>query len=158
MNLYPQLIIDALKQVKYPGTGKNIVEAEMVDDNLRIDGHKVSFSIIFPKNPDPFQKSVVKAAEAAIHTYAAKEAEVSVSIGYKPTNPQTANQKFRISDSCKVIAVSSGKGGVYIERQQRPVHHEADHQLHDRQPALFPVIGPPFPYGAALWPAMPSSS
>ena len=112
MNLYPQLIIDALKQVKYPGTGKNIVEAEMVDDNLRIDGHKVSFSIIFPKNPDPFQKSVVKAAEAAIHTYAAKEAEVSVSIGYKPTNPQTANQKFRISDSCKVIAVSSGKGGV----------------------------------------------
>ena len=112
MNLYPQLIIDALRQVKYPGSGKDIVEAGMVDDNLRIDGLKVSFSIIFPKNPDPFQKSVVKAAEAAIHTFAAKEAEVTINIDYKQPvhNPQSSALK-PLADA-KVIAVSSGKGGV----------------------------------------------
>ena len=38
MTLYPKLILDALATVRYPGTGKNLVEAEMVADNLRIDG------------------------------------------------------------------------------------------------------------------------
>ena len=45
MTLYPKLILDALSTVRYPGNGKNIVEAEMVADNLRIDGMKVSFPI-----------------------------------------------------------------------------------------------------------------
>ena len=49
MTLYPKLILDALATVRYPGNGKNIVEAEMVADNLRIDGMKVSFSLIFEK-------------------------------------------------------------------------------------------------------------
>lgn len=30
MTLYPKLILDALATVRYPGNGKNIVEAEMV--------------------------------------------------------------------------------------------------------------------------------
>ena len=37
MALYPKLILDALATVRYPGTGKNLVEAEMVADNLRIE-------------------------------------------------------------------------------------------------------------------------
>lgn len=46
MNIYPKLIMDALATVRYPGNGKNLVEAEMIEDDLRIDGMKVSFSII----------------------------------------------------------------------------------------------------------------
>ena len=79
MTLYPKLILDALSTVRYPGNGKNIVEAEMVADNLRIDGMKVSFSIIFDKPTDPFMKSVVKSAETAIHTYVSKDVEVTIS-------------------------------------------------------------------------------
>ena len=56
MTLYPKLILDALATVRYPGTGKNLVEAEMVADNLRIDGMSVSFSLIFEKPTDPFMK------------------------------------------------------------------------------------------------------
>ena len=52
MALYPKLILDALTKVRYPGSGKNLVEAEMVDDNIRIEGNKVSFSLIFDK-PTP---------------------------------------------------------------------------------------------------------
>ena len=69
IKLYPKLILDALSKVRYPGNGKNLVEAEMIDDNIRIDGNKVSFSIIFDKPNDPFMRSVVKAAETAIMTY-----------------------------------------------------------------------------------------
>ena len=53
MTLYPKLILDALATVRYPGTGKNLVEAEMVADNLRIESMKVSFSLIFEKPTDP---------------------------------------------------------------------------------------------------------
>ena len=53
MTLYPKLILDALATVRYPGTGKNLVEAEMVADNMRIDGMKVSFSLTFEKPTDP---------------------------------------------------------------------------------------------------------
>ena len=48
MTLYPKLIIEALEKVKYPATGRNIVESEMVDDDIRINGMEVSFTIIFP--------------------------------------------------------------------------------------------------------------
>ena len=56
--LYPALIIDALKNVRYPGHGKNIVELDMIEDDIRIDGNKVSFSLIFEKlfMPIPFQR------------------------------------------------------------------------------------------------------
>ena len=78
MTLYPKLILDALATVRYPGTGKNLVEAEMVADNLRIDGMSVSFSLIFEKPTDPFMKSMIKAAETAIHTYVSPEVQVAI--------------------------------------------------------------------------------
>ena len=61
MTLYPKLIMDALAKVRYPGTGKDLVTMGMVEDNIRIDGNKVSFSLLFEKPNDPFIKSVVKA-------------------------------------------------------------------------------------------------
>ena len=62
MTLYPKLILEALQTVRYPATGKNLVEAEMVNEDIRIDGMNVSFTITFEKQTDPFMKSVVKAA------------------------------------------------------------------------------------------------
>ena len=63
--MYPQQIIDALQHVRYPGTGKNLIEGGMLEDDIRISGMEVSFSLIFEKDNDPFRKSVVKAAETA---------------------------------------------------------------------------------------------
>ena len=40
MNLYPNLIKEALQTVRYPGTGKNLVEADMIADNMRIELQK----------------------------------------------------------------------------------------------------------------------
>ena len=110
MTLYPKLILDALATVRYPGNGKNIVEAEMVADNLRIDGMKVSFSLIFEKPTDPFMKSVVKSAEAAIHAYVAKEVEVTIATeSRQAARPEPGKMLPQVKN---VIAVSSGKGGV----------------------------------------------
>lgn len=110
MQLYPKLITDALATVRYPGNGKNLIEGEMIEDDLRIDGMKVSFSIIFDKPTDPFMKSVVKAAEAAIHTYVSKE--VVVTINTKSRQAMRPEPGKMLPEVKNVIAVSSGKGGV----------------------------------------------
>ncbi len=110
MQLYPALITEALSTVRYPGNGKNLVEAEMVADDIRIDGDTVSFSIIFDKPTDPFMKSVVKAAETAIHTYISPEVKVTVNTASRrPAQPKTAPVLPGVKN---IVGVSSGKGGV----------------------------------------------
>lgn len=110
MKLYPKLILDALATVRYPGTGKNLVEADMVADNLRIDGMTVSFSLTFEKPTDPFMKSMVKAAETAIHTYVSPEVEVTIATeSRQAARPEVGKLLPEVKN---VIAVSSGKGGV----------------------------------------------
>lgn len=110
MTLYPKLILDALATVRYPGNGKNLVEAEMVADNLRIDGRKVSFSLVFEKPTDPFMKSMLKAAETAIHTYVSPEVVVEIATeSRQAARPEVGKLLPQVKN---VIAVSSGKGGV----------------------------------------------
>lgn len=110
MTLYPKLITDALATVRYPGNGKNLIEAEMMEDDLRIDGMKVSFSLIFEKSTDPFMKSVLKAAKAAIHTYVDKAVEVEIKVKTRQAlRPEPGKMLPQVKN---VIAVSSGKGGV----------------------------------------------
>lgn len=110
MTLYPKLITDALRQVIYPGTKKNLVDSGMVADNMRIDGMTVSFSLIFPRETDPFLKSTVKAAEAQIHYSVSKDVEVTIKTEFKSApRPQVGNMLPGVKN---IIAVSSGKGGV----------------------------------------------
>jgi len=112
INLYPKLIIDALEKVRYPGTGKNLVEMGMIEDDIRIEANKVSFSIVFEKPNDPFIKSVVKAAETAILTYIDEGIEIKGNIRVK-TKQTPPPEPFRLLPDVKnIIAVSSGKGGV----------------------------------------------
>ena len=110
MTLYPNLILDALATVRYPGTGKNLVEAEMVADNLRIDGMSVSFSLIFEKPTDPFMKSMIKAAETAIHTYVSPDVQVAIATESRQAARPEPGKLLPLVKN--VIAVSSGKGGV----------------------------------------------
>ena len=110
MTLYPKLITDALATVIYAGTKKNLVESEIVADNLHIDGMKVEFSLIFPKETDPFLKSTVKAAEAAIHYHVSKDVEVTINVETKQ-KPRPEVEKL-LPKVKNIVAVSSGKGGV----------------------------------------------
>lgn len=108
------MIIDALAKVRYPGSGKNLIEAEMVEDNIRIDGNKVSFSLIFEKENDPFIKSVVKAAETAILTFVGEDVDIkgNISLKFKKELPKPAAEEKPLAKVKNIIAISSGKGGV----------------------------------------------
>ena len=112
--------MDALATVTYAGTKKNLVESEMVADQpavaQREDGSwKVTVVLEFPRETDPFLKSTVKAAEAAIKYHCASaldgsSVEVEIQTEFK-SKPRPKGDEL-LSGVKNIIAVSSGKGGV----------------------------------------------
>ena len=110
MALYPNLIKEALSTVRYPGTGKDIISMDMLEDDIRIAGNTVSFSLIFEKPSDPFIKSIVKSAEAAIKLKAEKDVQVTINVkARQAARPEVGKLLPGVKN---VIAVASGKGGV----------------------------------------------
>lgn len=109
--MYPQQIIDALRHVRYPGTGKDLIESGMLEDDIRISGYEVSFSLIFQKENDPFQKSVVRAAEVALQTYVDPNIAVNIHIKQPTPSPSLKRKESKINAK-QIIAIHSGKGGV----------------------------------------------
>lgn len=110
MAIYPALITEALSTVRYPGNGKTLVENDMIADDIRIDGSRVSFSLIFPQEPNPFAKSMVRAAETAIER-AIPGVEVKGNISVTYARPQAPRPEL-LPEVKNIVAVSSGKGGV----------------------------------------------
>lgn len=109
--MYPQQIIDALRHVRYPGTGKDLIESGMLEDDIRISGFEVSFSLIFQKDNDPFMKSVLKASEAALQTYIDPNVTAHIHTKFRVEN-QKSNVESPKIHAKHIIAIHSGKGGV----------------------------------------------
>ena len=111
--LYPQLIIDALKSVRYPGEEGNIVSSGMLQDDIRISGNSVTFSIRFKKAKDPFYKSIIKASEAALKREIGDHVEAVITPLFPELPKSEPREEERLLAGVKnIIAVSSGKGGV----------------------------------------------
>ncbi len=109
--MYPQQVIDALRHVRYPGTGKDLIEGGMLEDDIRISGLEVSFSLLFEKDNDPFLKSVVRAAEVALQTYIDPNVAVHIHTKFRKQNLQPS-AAAPVLNAKHIIAIHSGKGGV----------------------------------------------
>lgn len=105
-------ILTALKNVRYPGTGKDVLEMGFVSDDIHIEGNKVSFSMFFEKPNDPFMKSVVKACETAILTYVSPDIDIKGNIEVVLPQVQPKVEVKSLPKVKNIIAVISGKGGV----------------------------------------------
>ena len=110
MTLYPKLIMDALATVTYAGTKKSLIESNMVADTPSIKGNHVRVVLEFPRETDPFLKSTVKAAEAAIHYHCGSDVEVEILTEFR-SKPRPEVGKL-LPQVKNIVAVSSGKGGV----------------------------------------------
>lgn len=96
-------IREVLKEVKYPGTSKNIVELDMVQ-HIKVEGDKLTFRLVFQNSNDPFVNTIKRKCEALMIDY--KEIKIEVIFMHDLERPLSL-EKVK-----NVIAVSSGKGGV----------------------------------------------
>ena len=109
--------MDALSTVTYAGTKKNLVESGMVADTPAVaapaaegEPWQVKVILLFPRDTDPFLRSTVKAAEAAIKYHCGKDVEVTIETEFK-SKPRPEADKL-LPGVKNIVAVSSGKGGV----------------------------------------------
>ncbi len=109
--IYPNLVLEALAMVRCPATGKTLVEANMLEDDMRIDGLKLSFSLIFDRANAPFIKSVVRAAETSIRNYIGQDVELTIHVK-EPEVCQVEDTVNILPNVKNVLAIFSGKGGV----------------------------------------------
>lgn len=129
MQLYPKIITDALATVTYAGTKKNIIDSGLLADQPKVtcvnqgtpdELWSVEVVLSFQKETDPFWRSTVKAAEAAINYHVKQIAEelgetdfvfdLIVSQEFKQ-QPRPEDDKL-LPGVKNILAVSSGKGGV----------------------------------------------
>lgn len=99
-------IRDLLSTVKYPGTAKNIVELDMVQQ-VRLEGKKVLFRLVFQRANDPFAGTVKKKCEVVLKEQG-NYAEVEIDTLFV----QEMERPVSLEKVKNIIAVSSGKGGV----------------------------------------------
>ncbi len=112
MSFYPKQITDALRHVIHPEKEKDIVSLDMVEDDIRIDGKRISFSLKFDRPNDPFISAIKKASVQAIKKYLGEDAEIEGNIFVK-VNPRKPQAPAKLLPDVKnIVAVASGKGGV----------------------------------------------
>lgn len=112
MAFYPAQVIQALRQVIHPEKGVDIVELGMLEDDIRINGNRVSFSLIFDRPNDPLMASIKQRATQAIKQVMGPEVEIDDNIFIKIRQRPKAPEKPVLPEVKNVIAVASGKGGV----------------------------------------------
>jgi len=100
-------VLDSLKEVINPDNEKDIVSLDMIRD-LKVDGRKVSFSLVFPKSKNPFAQSVKKSCEQQISADHGKDIEIEIKIEAQ----QVVHQERPLPNVKNIVAIASGKGGV----------------------------------------------
>ncbi|TSA31915.1 MAG: MRP family ATP-binding protein [Porphyromonadaceae bacterium] len=100
-------VLDSLKEVINPDNEKDIVSLDMVRD-LKIEGRKISFSLVFPKSKNPFAQLVKKSCEQVIYTRLGKDIETDIRIDAQ----QVVHKDRPLPNVKHIVAIASGKGGV----------------------------------------------
>ena len=101
-------IVEALRNVKDPKSGLDIVKAKMIED-LRIDGNNISFSIVLSSNDQQLKSQLNFACIEQIQLiYPSSNVDVHLKIKSANVDEMTGV----LPQIKNVIAVASGKGGV----------------------------------------------
>lgn len=100
-------IYSALRYVEDPDLKKDLVSLNMIED-LKIEGNKVSFTVVLTTPACPMKDMLENACRNAILHFVSKEAEISINM----TSRVTSRMEPGLKDIKNIIVVASGKGGV----------------------------------------------
>lgn len=100
-------VYSALRHVEDPDLKKDLVTLNMIED-LKIDGNKISFSVVLTTPACPLKDMLQNACRNAILHFVSKDAELSINM----TSRVTSRPDKALHGIKNVILVASGKGGV----------------------------------------------
>ncbi|MUP37350.1 Mrp/NBP35 family ATP-binding protein [Labilibaculum euxinus] len=109
MSYTQKQVTDALRLVKFPGSDKDIMALDMVR-NIKIEGKKIGFDLVFQKSDDPNIITLKKLCVSAILKFVDKEAEIKGNIKVKAVH--IVDEPGVLPNVKNIIAIASGKGGV----------------------------------------------
>jgi len=107
----PEMVLDALKKVKFPGLSRDIVSFGFVHD-LKVQDGAVTFTIRFQSENPNVGRQLVTDSEAAVRALPGVTS-VTATLDVGSRQQQAPASRGEILESVKYkIAVASGKGGV----------------------------------------------
>jgi ATP-binding protein involved in chromosome partitioning len=106
-NFTREQVLHALGHVEEPDLNKDLVTLNMIQD-IKIEGNKLSFSVILTTPACPLKAMIENACRNAISHFISKDIEVHVNM----TSRVTTQKNTGVPGVKNIIAVASGKGGV----------------------------------------------
>ena len=103
----PEQIFNALRYVEDPDLKKDLVTLNMIED-LKIDGNKVSFTVVLTTPACPMKDMLENACRNAVLHFVSKDAELSINMSSRVTSRHEPG----LTGIKNIIVVASGKGGV----------------------------------------------
>ncbi len=100
-------VLKALRYVEDPDLKKDLVTLNMIED-IRIDGNKLSFTVVLTTPACPMKDMLENACRNAVAHFISKDIEVNI----KMTSRVTSKPASTLGNIKNIIAVASGKGGV----------------------------------------------
>ncbi len=100
-------VYNALRHVEDPDLKKDLVSLNMIED-LKIDGNKLSFSVVLTTPACPMKAMLENACKNAIRHFVSKDVELSINM----TSRVTSRPERTLAGIKNIIVVASGKGGV----------------------------------------------
>src|ERR1700761_5065058 len=107
MIITSEQVLQALSNVEEPDLKKDLVTLNMIQD-VKIDGNKLSFSVVLTTPACPLKGLIENACRNAISHFVSKDAEVHINM----TSRVTTQKNTGVPGVKNIIAVASGKGGV----------------------------------------------
>jgi ATP-binding protein involved in chromosome partitioning len=100
-------VYNALRHVEDPDLKKDLVTLNMIED-LKIEGNKLSFSVVLTTPACPMKAMLENACKNAIRHFVSKDVELSINM----TSRVTSRPDRALAGIKNIIVVASGKGGV----------------------------------------------
>jgi ATP-binding protein involved in chromosome partitioning len=103
-------VLEVLRPVQDPELRKSLVDMNMIR-NIKIDGGKVSFTLVLTTPACPLRQFIVEECEHAIKTLPGVE-DIAVEVTAETPQQKPLPDRTGIAGVKNIVAISSGKGGV----------------------------------------------
>ena len=110
MNFSENQVLEVLRKVVHPATGKDIIAMHLVN-SLSLSENTISFSLEFATANDPLKSSIRKACTKLLQEEFGDDVKIEIDVK-APLRPTGSEPRKYLKDTRNIIAIASGKGGV----------------------------------------------